>query len=352
MPYSTPPGPRIAYDIDGTAVLIKNTADLGSTINDVDQPSKNLLNSEIPASSLVITAYESTAPDGSPTPRWQGVMANGSWIAFVFPTPMKIAGVLAAFGVGSVPVEMLVSSDSTNGDDGTWTLLGEVTPVTAPNPPGVYTTSTGDNIYYVNRSYLERNPYINFALPAINDLYRRLYDVDGAGIRTLSGAAVRNVKAVRFRLTPATAFGQNYYTHMAMKIHLYGSPDTAAVTDRLEFWQLGQDLATPAGWFDWGNVPLSSSADKSFRLKNNSLTRTASDIQISAIPGLTPTNPSPNTYLFFSVDSGATWTSSCVLGALSPGAVSGVILLRRVIPANATLSNWAPRISATAGSWV
>ena len=51
------------------------------------------------------------------------------------------------------------------------------------------------------------------------------------------------------------------------------------------------------------------------------------------------------------MDNKVTWVNSLNIAALSPGSTTGIIWVRRTIPANAPLSNWAPRVYAEVETW-
>jgi hypothetical protein len=127
-------------------------------------------------------------------------------------------------------------------------------------------------------------------------------------------------------------------------VHLYGEPAPGENPNRLALWHPTLDQRVTPAYFDWGNVPRSSSADRLFRVKNVSSTLTASSVRV-AMEALTDTTPSVPGQHSISSD-GTTFLAQVNIGSLSPGAISGPLTLRRVIPSNAVLSLWSFRVFA------
>jgi hypothetical protein len=118
--------------------------------------------------------------------------------------------------------------------------------------------------------------------------------------------------------------------------------------DRLEIWHPTLDQRVDGAFFDWGDTPRGSTQDRVFRVKNRSDIYTANTITV-ALEALTDTSPSYAGSFLFST--GGSFTNVVSIGTLYPGAVSGTITVRRATPANAVLSTWMARVSATATSW-
>ncbi len=114
-------------------------------------------------------------------------------------------------------------------------------------------------------------------------------------------------------------------------------------------WNPSTDERVGPAHFDWGDAPRSSSADKTFRIKNLSGTLTANDVSVS-LNALTDTTPSVPGQHLISYDGGP-FQAQVDIGDLGPGAISDVLTLRRVTPDNAVLSLWSFRIFAAADSW-
>jgi hypothetical protein len=119
--------------------------------------------------------------------------------------------------------------------------------------------------------------------------------------------------------------------------------------DNLVLYDSASDERVGAAYFDFGDVRQTSSADKQFRVHNNSVAQTASTITISC-ETLTDTTPSVPPQFTFSTD-GTTFSATVTIASLAPGATSSALTVRRVTPSNATLSLWWARIVASAGSW-
>lgn len=193
------------------------------------------------------------------------------------------------------------SSDTTNGLDGTWTTLA--------------TGSMG-----------------NSGQPA------------KPGFRIVSASTVLSVRAIRIALTD----GYNYGTVLKL-FHLFGEIAPAENPNRLALWHPTLDQRITPAYFDWGNVPRSSSADRTFRVKNLSTVQTANSVRV-AQEILTDTVPSVVGQHTLSTD-GLTFLAQVNVGTLAPGAISAVTTLRRVTPSDAVLSLWAHRVFAEATTW-
>lgn len=320
MPYPIQPGPRIAYDIDGSIGLIRFD---DRVVHDIHPIGLKALNCD-------------RAPGmGFPAENYAGWsdVNDECFIALSFPAPMRVQGIwgnLLSYTsvLPATNIQVEASPNSTNGVDGTWSTLCPLTYIPAgPNAPA----GVGNDGKPIN------------SLPSmvVNDRYKR-------DIIAVSGPATRQVRMIRLKGRARA----NYPFTGAAYLHVYGTPDTSAVGKRLAFWQVSLDQVTDGSWFDWGDTPSGSSADKVFRVKNTSSDAAAHGIIIDAVSGSTPTEPSPDGFLLFSLDGGSTWAPTVTIATLSPLAVSGTIRVRRTVPTNATLSNWGPRIIADAGSWV
>lgn len=337
MPYPDPPGPRIAYDVNGTAALAYLT---DGVVHDIDPTALKGMNSERTAGVLSWNLPTNPGFDTTSTNN------PGLWIALMFPVATRLMGAWVLWqrhggntGSGTMSVRVMGSTDSTNGSDGEWHLIATLPAV--PMATGDHLFSTLDGLTGVNRN-LSGNPMVN-------DLYRRAPGEGGP--QPLAGAGTRQLKAVRFEQESSYGGSVGTRANQINVIHIYGEPDTTANDQRLAFWQPAADEIITPRWFDWLDVPVSSSADKSFRIKNMSASDTATDVLIDALAPASTTVPAPDGQMLFSADGGTTWTSTLNLAALSPGAVSGVLRVRRTTPADAPLSNWAPRIIAEAMSW-
>lgn len=283
--YPDVPSHRIAYDRDGTAVVHINGA---GTITELTTAQKQALNDETISSSFGI--LDDNDPD--------------NYIALIFAELRDILGYFVMQNTGSLtPLSLEKSTDTTNGQDGTW--------VTVVNP---YTSRDDDEASNLYRS-------------AINSI------------------SALGIKGLRFKMDPSPGSS----TDPVNMIHLYGGI-ASGQTSYLKFWQPSPTDAEVAGaFFDWGNTPRGSSADKTFRIKNTHGTLTANSITIS-VEALTDTAPSVPGQFLLSTD-GVTFTASINIGNLASGAISGTLYVRRNTASNAVLGVWAARLLAIAGNW-
>lgn len=206
----------------------------------------------------------------------------------------------ATFGGGVTPGALQWSADTTNGFDGTWT--------NAVNP-------------WVNKG------------------------TNASLLRSPDAVTINGAKAVRWYGNTG-GFTQDITTLFA---HFYGGPAAGQNPDRLRLWHPSSDAEMLGPNFEFGNVARSTSADKTFRIKNNSATLTANDVVLS-LGALTDTSPSvPGQYLLS--QDGVNFAATQNIGNLAPGAISGVMTLRRVTPSNAVLGLWWARVLAVATSW-
>lgn len=226
-------------------------------------------------------------------------------LAIIFAVPINISAIFLSMAASTPTPTILTSKDSTNGADGTWlTRVGAA-------------------------SYL-RDVKPNYRLSSY------LTSIPG-------GADSQNVTGLRISGSAALA--------AVRALHVYGSPGTAATPDRLEPWH--PTLNEPLGptYFDWGNTPRSSSADRSFRIKNHSTTLTAEDVELY-VEALTPGAPSVSGMHTISENGGSTFLNAITLDELGPGDISDVLILRRVVPNNAAVSVWSARLGVDVGSWI
>lgn len=227
-------------------------------------------------------------------------------VAVVFPVPMDCSAVFLATNF-TTPLVIETSKDTTNGLDGTWSSQ----------------FLTGLNT--------QRDVKPNYRLAsALYLLQPNSTSSDLRGIR-FSGVT-------------------NNFAGLLRAFHIYGTPSSAATTDRLALWHPTNDVKVPPTWFDWGNVPRSSSADRLFRIKNLSADLYAQDIDVY-IDALTPGTPSVVSMHTLSEDNGVSFFTGLNLASLAPGEISPVLILRRVVPADALVSVWSARIAADVNLW-
>lgn len=233
-------------------------------------------------------------------------MGMGQRIAVVFPIPMDCAAVFFATEVAD-SWTLQTSKDTTNGLDGAWD----------------------------SQSLINLN-----AVREVKPSYRTL-----SMLWALQGGSVsQGLRGIRITTSGTQASGG------VRALHLYGVPASTATQDRLEFWEPTNAVRVSSTHFDWGNVPRSSSADKSFRIKNKSAALTANQVAVYA-EALTTGAPSVVGMHLISSDGGVNFGPSVTIASLGPGALSPVLILRRVIPANAQVSVWSARVAADVNVW-
>lgn len=231
--------------------------------------------------------------------------ASATRVAIVFPIPVDLKAVFVALASATPLVSIETSKDTTTGVDGTWTQQVAAVSMLRDVRPNYRTLAQ------------------LFAMPG--------------------GAANQNVRGVR--ISAATSTLPNIRA-----FHLYGDPASTATPDRIAAWDPSSDIPLSPIAFDWGNVPRSSSADRTFRIKNISPTLTAHDIEVY-VEALTPGTPSVSGMHTLSDNGGSTYLSSITISSLAPGAISPVLRLRRVVPSNAQVSVWSARVAADVTTW-
>lgn len=221
----------------------------------------------------------------------------------IFPSPrtieayfIQLVGNTYQWGYGA----MQVSADTTNGLDGTWTTIES-----------------------------------NWGFNANISTYR-------TAIRSISGAT--NIIAMRFLASPGGGSVSNTWG----AFHLYGT--WLPTGEYVRFWHPTLDQPLGGADLDFGDVRQGTSSTKSFRLKNISASMTAIDTVVSdeAPTDFTPSLPPQYDY---SIDGGVNYAQAPTIPSIAPGAISGVITVRRTTPANAALSVHVLRVRATPTSW-
>lgn len=286
--YPNVPSWRLAYDRDGTQGYV--------------------ISGDLQTVTQLTSAQMKALNDESATSQVQSAL-NG-YMMFWFPETRDLDGYFFRFAWGSgqnPSFGVEVSANTTNGVDGTWTSIRAYGAVTSEN--GLTSPDYRSNI---------------------------------ASITALG------IRAVRFRAwVQYISEGQWVQT-----VHLYGEPIPGANPNRLTLWHPTLDQRIVPAHFDWGDVPRSSSADKQFRVKNLSSTLTANSIRVAQeiLTDVSAGNPSVPGQHSLSTD-GSTFLAQVNVGNLAPGAISGVVTLRRNTPSNAQLGLWAHRVFAEATTW-
>jgi hypothetical protein len=235
-----------------------------------------------------------------------GFLQSGKMVA-IFPEKRDLLGVYLRsnndYANSTTQPTWATSVDSTNGIDGTWVAL-------------TGTSTADDNAGQVNPNY-------RTMITAVSAL----------GI-----VAVRYIYAV------------NNANNRAWQIawHMYGNISSGENPNRLSLWHPTSDVAIGAAYFDWGNVGRSSTADRTFRVKNLSATLSANTITCSTdvLADTSPTVAGQHT-----LSNGGAFAATASAGTLAAGAISGVMTLRRTIVSNAVSGLWTFRVNASAASW-
>lgn len=285
--YPDMPGKRLGWDRDGTRLFL--VTGTGPTITEQVDAVKQSLNRESSELTGVNLAYAVGATNR---------------LVWLFPDPTTL-DVLWVDGNGTVAFDVLGSTNTTNGIDGTWTTL----------------------LSNISRSSVA--VALNYRIGASPDAFVAV------GAANLRGLAV----VPRSTGWSASAIG---------KVHLFGQRSTG---NRLVFWDAVSDVAAGANLLEWGDKPRGASETRSFRIKNLSPSLTANSPRV-AMEVLTDAAPSLPGQHQISKDGGATWGAQQTLAALSPGAISAEVLqIRQSLLTSAQLSLWAFRCFAEAGSW-
>jgi hypothetical protein len=231
--------------------------------------------------------------------------AESATLIFMFPELRDIDGWTWIHGNSSVISGLLTvatSANTTNGVDGTWTTVTTFTPTYA----------------------------------VVSPTYRTVF----------TAGTANGVKAIRFVMAAQSSRYMEPNT-----IHLFGEITAGQNPNRLILWHPTLDQRVGPAHFDWGDVRRGSAAtDKTFRVKNNSATLTANGVDVS-FDVLTDASPTLLTGQHSLSLDGTSFAQTQTLGNLAPGAISGIVTLRRTMAFNAALSVWALRVVADATSW-
>lgn len=231
-------------------------------------------------------------------------LPTSSWrMAIVFPIPLDVRAVFLAMAT-SAAISIETSKDTTTGLDGTWTTQVAAT----------------SHLNDVRPNYR--------VLSELTSLPGGPANMDVRGVR-ISGSAI--LPALR-------------------ALHIYGDPSGTATPDRIAAWHPTLDEPLGPTHFDWGNTPRSSSADRSFRIKNLSSTLVAEDIDVY-VEALTPGVPSVAGMHTISANGGTTFLPTITITDLDPGEISDVLILRRDVPSTAQVSVWSARVAADVSTW-
>lgn len=291
---------RIAYDIDGTALVVfagTSTQPLNSAFGANSAYLKTLNANELNSVSQALTVSTGAA----------------GYYAFIFPQLMDLTGFQAWRWTGSAgasaqnqPIQY--STDTVNGYDGTWTTVGFNTLATLP---------TGTKAEY-------RNDPIALSLTG--------------------------VKGIRFGVSTLATSGQQPYSN----IHLFGQQ--SGTTNLLKYWHptLDQELSPSA--LDFGYSYRGSTETKTFRLKNvssqiaNTITVSFDENPAALASQTTPISPTLVSQHSMA-KSDQVYGSTISLTSINPGSISEVLSVRRNTSSTALLGFYSLRLKAAVGSW-
>ena len=285
----------MAYDRDGTvcAQLVTNT----STVQQMSATNIQRMNDE--------------DSDSYNNYSWYGNVGGVTYgLAFIFPELRDISGYMVQCQhTGASRAELQTSVDTTNGLDGTWVTQD------------ASWDSAGGGINYIPMR------------------------------ESISNVSYNGIKAMRF-LTDMGTGGSRVILYFA--VHLYGSISDYTGLDTLRMWHptldepLDDNTSADGAHLDWGDVIQGTTADRTFRVKNNSAALTANSVAISTEVA---TNASPTLESQITYSDGGAFASSINIGSLAPGAISPVITVRKATSLSADLSLWWWRSVVEAGSW-
>lgn len=295
--YPDLPGRRLAWDADGTIVWRVSDTSAGTAWTNVNP------------NSIVVGVADMDQGNNETEDVWVSEFGQPgvhpySNFCHIFPSPRDIDGWYWGFDIeeaGAGIYAVQYSQDSTNGIDGTWVNL------TNPAiPPSTWT----------------------------NEVYYRL------GIETQSVSAARCLRWVMYSESDLT--GRTMYLHM---VHLYGAITPGYVPDQVLFVDAssGLEFATD---YDWGDVPRGTTLERTFKIKNNSSTKTANNtvVDVQSLSG------SSNTWYTLKLGAGS-FQSSITITTLTAGSSSDTITLRLTVPSGGALSLGAARVRAIPTTW-
>ena len=281
--FNPPIGYRIPYDTDGSTGFYFNSGT--STPSVYNAGHLAIINNE--TSDTPVAIHRTT--------RYHGIIFAHLWDIDGYYINMRMdhsSQYLDTFAV---------SSDTTNGVDGTWT------------------TELSSPAYNDDASY---HGYWRNSANAI--------------------APIMNVKGVRFR-------AWNNDSHGIENFHLYGVPSVGENPDLLIFWKPSTDsdailLPEELDPGDEGDIQRSQSYTKTFRIKNNSATLTATDVIVSC-EMLTDNSPSIQASYSFSY-AGSPLATTATIPSIAPGGLSGDVTVQLDVPSNAVNRAISPRFRA------
>lgn len=366
-------GNRLSYD-RGASAFIRRVREYGGGWAGTSPEWLAALNSE-----NQVGAYVPFGPNVEPQ-LWLKTGSNyypsqtgDEYLQYVvlFPEPLNIDGVFSTvsyasfdtsnFNTGArciLSATLQTSSDSFNGVDGSWS-----TEVPIHAVPPAYSTShevvpagwiSGKSVSTGGVEIVTsgNDGVISAGLVegvAATDMFSLWSDESPNGVRQVGPyEGITSIRIVFRGLSAGTRSGVG--GGFGLRLHLYGQvSDARSGRKFLAIWDPRHDLRISPRHLEWGTVPVSTSGDNSFRIKNMSAEHTSYDVRVLAENPMWPESPFPAQQFVFSIDR-KQWRNSVMISALSPGSVSPEIWIRRVSPANA-LSGPVP-VRTYVGRWV
>lgn len=283
--YPDVPSWRMPYDRDGTQLYHMNY-DSG-VLTQLDQSIAAMLNDEDNDGYHVYASASDFPYDG------------GHYLILMFPEKRDLDAYAYNYSSRTIS-NAWVSTDTTNGADGTWTSI--------PLAPG-QTLKSGMR----------------------------------SGIQSVTALGIRALKL------QAGVYGSDGGTNFRM-LHLYGEVAPGENPDRLMIWHPALDQRVDPAYFDWGNTPRGSSKTRSFRIKNVSPAKQANSIRV-AMDVASDSSPSILGQMDLTID-GSSYLAQVNIGDLLPGEISDPVTIRRDILENAQMGLWWYRVFAEASEWV
>lgn len=215
--YPTPPGNRIATDVDGTQGTLLTPAGALSALSAAQM---TLLNDDAGVRTSIAANSAS--------------FANPEYICYVFPEARSLQGVFVTFDMVQNPFINIVniqwSPNTTNGQDGVWNTIAS------------YPAGTRGTLYTEPG---ERNGIITFTAASATGIRYGVYTDAGS------------VEATEF--------------------NVYGSPVSPT---KLLVWDPVLNQQVAPGFLDWSDIPQSSTDIRQFRIHNYA-SQTASNLTLS-----------------------------------------------------------------------
>lgn len=280
--YPDVPGPKMELDLDGSGGFYISTGGILTVLTQAQ-----------------IQSLTNESSDGM-----SGLVNGGAWYGYIFPELRDVVGYYVQADTGTTAGNpctarnLSYSLNSTNGQDGTWTIVAASFPFNGGWREGINSLS----------------------IPGIKALRVQHAQTSGAAS---GNAAMRSFT-------------------------IYGGPASGHAMDRLRLWHPTLDQELGGAGFDFGDFGRGGTITKVFRVKNNSSSLTANSIVLSR--GVL-TDTSPAVLDMITLSQGGAFEVTQNIGALAPGEISGLCTLRIASPSNTVLGLWRQRLIVTAGSW-